>query len=585
MKHFSAFLLSTFLCVSLFAVPAMRVRVPVRMFDGSTLLVSLYGDEHYSWFLSDDGYVVEPVAEGAEVYVKTARTFDEEVERATRHREEAARRVPRRIGSQATAPLPAHGTVRVPVVLVNFTDSVFHVADTDEEIRKYYDLFCNGTRDGKLYRGHGSYGSVRDYFVQQSDGQFQPEFTIIGPVTLNKPEGYYGGDRSEKSKDSCYTAFFREAIAAATEMYEGNWMDFDNKGKGQVDMVFYVYAGCGQNSGAPSSTLWPKESTSGTTLNGICFATTGCTSENTAKLKVDGQGRYVLDKDGNYIVVGSKPDGIGVFCHELSHALGLPDFYDTSYKAFGMDLWSLMDYGCYGGGGFCPGAYNGYERDFMGWRRLGELNEPCDLTLTAMELGGTAYKIVNDENPDEYYIIENRQREGWDYSVCSYSKGLQVTHVDYDASAWNSNNVNTKADHQRMTIIAANNRYVGTSISNDGNELVKTWTGNLYPFIDRTQDPIMWNDSLTALSTPAATVYSESGFMYKNINAIKQLANGDVSLHFGNDYVVVNIDGIEDYPHSKVKENVTFDLSGRRLQDAVLPKGVYIVGGRKRIVR
>ena len=556
-------------CATLLAVPAQRVRKTVRLADGTPLAVTLVGDEHFSWLVADDGTLVEPLDAEGDVYVRTSLTLAAESRRAL-----AARRAPKRVGSQATAPLPAFGTVRVPVVLVNFADSVFTVGETDEEIRAYYDLFCNGTRDGELYKGHGSYGSVRDYFMQQSGGLFQPEFTIIGPVTLPNPESAYGkNDSTSTSKDTGYSSFRKDAITAATAIYEGDWMDFDNQGKGQVDLIFYVYAGCGENSGADATTLWPKESTASTTVNGIKFATTGCTSESSL---------VFVEKDKVMVPSSSRPDGIGVFCHEVSHALGLPDFYDTSYQAFGMDLWSLMDYGCYANNGYQPGGYNAYERDFMGWRALETLTEPCDLVLQPMEAGGIGYKIVNDENPDEYYIIENRQSVGWDETLGRMGHGLLVTHVDYDASAWRNNRVNTRVDHQRMTIIAANDRYVGTTISRDFAEWRKTWEGNLYPYKKTAWE---YNDSLTANSVPAATVYTKSGFMYKNLNAIKEQEDGSVTLHFGNDYDVVGIRPLSADERRRTQD--VYDLTGRRLtgREASLAPGIYVVGGRKRAVR
>ncbi|MDE5787498.1 MAG: hypothetical protein K2H79_03000, partial [Bacteroidaceae bacterium] len=91
----------------------------------------------------------------------------------------------RKIGSQATAPLKSIGVQHVPVVLVAFSDKAFSVADTNEEVNAYYQKYCNGTMDGRIYTGHGSHGSIRDYFVEQSDSAFFPEFTVIGPVTLD----------------------------------------------------------------------------------------------------------------------------------------------------------------------------------------------------------------------------------------------------------------------------------------------------------------------------------------------------------------------------------------------------------------
>ena len=571
MKRLLAVSVLATIVLSVWAVPARRTRYTLRLVDGTEAVVFFAGDEHHSWLQTTDGRIVEAV--GPNRYRISERNVADELQTYDRRRV-AAFGGPRRIGSQATAPLPATGSPKVPVVLVNFADSVFTVAPTDEEVRAYYDLFCNGTRDGERYTGHSSYGSIRDYFAAQSDSAFLPEFVVIGPVTLDKPEAYYGANGS--SKDKNYDEFNKEIIEKVTAIYEGDWMDFDNRGKGQVDMIFYIFAGSGENSSHVSTNIWPKEVKYPVSVNGITFATSGCCSERAASVKPN------EDKTG-FIVTGSRVDGIGVMCHELSHALGLPDFYNTNYKSFGMDLWSLMDYGCYAGNGARPCGYTAYEREFMGWRQMQTLTSPCWVTLTPMEAGGVGYRVVNDENPDEYYVLENRQDVGWDGSLARMGHGLQVTHVDFLQSAWNTNRVNNDVNHQRMTIIAANNRYIGTYLDDaTTDDLVLTWKGNLYPFISTLDDgTTVRNDSLTATSVPAATVYSASGFMNKDIHAIRENDDQTVSFYFGNDFVDA-IGGVSDAVASPSPS--FFDLSGRAVAVPVR-RGVYISGGRKFVVK
>lgn len=561
-----------------FAVPVRRDSFRLRLSDGTERLVYFAGDEHHSWLQTQDGQVVEEYAPRS--FRLSQRSVADELRVASARRMTAAQQAPRRIGSQATAPLPSTGSPKVPVVLVNFADSVFTVGETDEEVRQYYDLYCNGTRDGNRYTGHKSYGSIRDYFSDQSDNQFTPEFVIIGPVTLENPESYYGSNSG--TKDIRYSQMTREVIAKATEIYDGDWMNFDNRGKGKVDMVFFIFAGCGENTSHVGTDIWPKEFQSAQTINGIVFSTSACCSEKAATVK---------RVDGAYVVTGSSVDGIGVMCHELSHALGLPDFYNTRYEAFGMDLWSLMDYGCYAGGSKCPCSYTSYEREFMGWSKMEELTEPGWYTIQPTEAGFRGMKIVNDENSNEYYVLDNRQRVGWDTSLASRGHGLQVTHVDFLQSAWNSNGVNSDAKHQRMTIIAANNNYNGTYRDDiTQQDLLEAWAGNLFPYIYEDENgEAVTNDSLTAESTPAATVFTAGGFMHKDLHAIRENDDMSVTFYYGNDYVAgitngVDAIGTEETVNSSSSKLKFFDLSGRTLSGT--PKrGIYISGGRKILVR
>lgn len=420
------------------------------------------------------------------------------------------------LGSQATAPLKSKGVKRVPVILTAFKDKGFTISDTLEVVNAYYQKYCNGTMDGKRYTGHGSYGSIRDYFVMQSDSIFFPEFVVIGPIVMDSVASFYGKNGS--SRDSNFHLYSKEAITKAYAEYS-DWSVFDNDGNGTVDMVFFVFAGLGENNGGGADCIWPRETTSATIINDHVFATSAATCELRPSKR---------DETGK--VLDTTRDGVGVFIHELSHSLGLPDFYDINGKMFGMDIWSVMDYGEYGNNGHTPGNYTAYERDFMGWRPLKTLDGPCVLTIPCFAEGGTGYKILNDKFPNEYYIIENRQAKGWDRSICKYGHGLQVTHVDYDAAKWRDNVVNTNQYHQRMTIIAANNCYQGTNSSITSEEWIKTLTGNLYP-------GDTFNYSLTDESTPAAQVFSGSdvwvgSLMHKPLRNITENEDGTITVCF-----------------------------------------------------
>ena len=158
------------------AVPAEHIRCSVRLVDGTEVMATLYGNHNYSWMLTDDGIVLEESEEQPGLFVRTSLTLEEAGQRMVALSESHHRHAPRRIGAQSTAPLPSVGSPKIPVLLVSFADEDFTVADTDEKVREFYDLYCNGTRDGHLYTAHKSRGSIRDYFIEQSDSLFQPEF-------------------------------------------------------------------------------------------------------------------------------------------------------------------------------------------------------------------------------------------------------------------------------------------------------------------------------------------------------------------------------------------------------------------------
>ena len=210
-----------------------------------------------------------------------------------------------------------------------------------------------------------------------------------------------------------------------------------------MDMCVIIYAGLGQNytnSYGDKNTLWPQEMPFSYTINDITFS--GCSTACELRPTAASGG----------VITGTQADGVGVVIHEISHAIGLPDLYDTRNIAFGLDYWSIMDYGMYTRSGKVPIGYTAYEREFMGWQQTEVVNNTRTLHISCFDKGGKGYKLVNDANPNEYYMLENRQGEGFDAS--SPAKGMLVLHVLFDSEVWSSNTTNN-TNIQHMTIIPA----------------------------------------------------------------------------------------------------------------------------------
>lgn len=507
-RYITAVLLNLVLVLSALAIPVERRRFMAALSDGRKLMITSCGNEHLSFFLTDDDRVVELTDSGFILTDYARETY------VSQHASLIQKRTLHRVGSLEQALLPNKGTPRVALLLVQFLDKKFTVAADSASVHKYYERYCNGSPDSSPYTGHDCAGAVAEYFSDQSNGQFRPVFDVIGPLTLDSIYAFYGKDEGQ-SKDVNYNIFVKESIQKAC-VVKSDWNSLDNNTDGKVDMVVLLFAGMGQNytnSFGDRNTLWPKEMMAQYKVDGITFA--GCSS--TCEL------RPTAATDG--VITATRPDGIGVFCHELSHALGLPDFYDTNYKAFGMDYWSLMDYGQYAVNGRVPVGYTAYERDFMGWQQMQELKEPCTLRIPCFSQGGHGYKIVNDANSNEYYVLENRQAYGWDELCKSRGHGLLVIHVDYDRNAWLSNRVNNVSTHQRMTIVPANNSLVGGNTSGVTSDAwAESLRGNPYPGTSE-------NHELTDQSTPASVVFAGQ-YMGKPLYDIEETEDDVIVLKF-----------------------------------------------------
>lgn len=588
------------------AVPAKRVKRVVTQPDGSRLAVVLSGDEHLHCWRTGDGLPVVRVADGGWRYARVAgpglvatgqlaheagarggaeRRFvtdsvaDEGALGALRSRRmTAAGRLKARgvaaaaatatgvAGSQPVADI--RGERRGLVVLVNFKDVKMQAAHTREAFERMF--------NEPGYGDNGNAGSVRDYFYAQSYGAFTPTFDVVGPVTVSKKMASYGANDSS-GDDVDPAGMVYEAVKLAKKAQPGlNFKDYDWNGDGEVDQVYVIYAGCSEAAGADENTIWPHEwwlAGGGyrLTVDGVTVDTYGCSSELNGT--EDDEPRM---------------DGIGTPCHEFSHCLGLPDLYDTKGSNFGMDYWSVMDYGCYGGDGYAPVGYTAYERMVSGWLVPVELTADSAVTVSGMPALSerpVAYLMRNDGLADEYYLLENRQLTGSDAALMGH--GLLVTHVDYDAQVWTANEVNVTKSHQRCRVVAADNRYNGVASGSN----IDSWS--YVPDLDG--DPFPGAEGVTSFtdsSRPAATWYNRNKAGVKKVGmpltGIAESADGLVSFDFmGGGSVVSAVGGaaaagqqgaVDVYAVSGVRvgrmTRAEFDAD-RRL------RGVYVVNGVK----
>lgn len=381
--------------------------------------------------------------------------------------------------------IPSKGNVNIPVLLVQFQDKAFsYPADS-------ISLLINGDN----YNGGGAFGSARDYFISQSDSQFIPNFHVIGPLTVTNNMAYYG-ENDYNGYDKLPEEMVREACLLADSLLD--FSIFDNNGDGFVDEVYVIYAGYGEASASflLENTIWPHASSLsgeyGLSLDGVSIFNYGCSNE-------------LSGYEGTII------DGIGIFCHEFSHALGLPDFYDTMGYNYSMGRWSIMDYGCYNNNSLTPCGYTAYEKEFMGWITIDTLYDHSHITTLPVSNGGKAYRILNDANPDEYLILENRQQNGWDTYLPSH--GLLITHVDYSEKAWLWNRVNIFSNHLRLAIVPADNIRCYLTENDD------TYPG--------TTGKTAFNDA----TSPASVMFTGST-LGKPVIDISESLNGTVSFLF-----------------------------------------------------
>lgn len=430
-----------------YAVIATLDPVMRQLPDGTWAEVYICGDENYHYLTTLSG---ERIA-GTEVY---------------RQANNAAFRPVQRASEQVLLDsyVPSQGKVKVPVILVNFKDLSFTMENPKENFIDFY----NGAGGTNV----NATGSVHDYFIASSDSLLDLEFDVYGPYTLSKDMAYYGGNTSSshmKNMDALISEAAKLAYADSVDFSQ-----YDNNKDGYVDNLSIVVAGYNEAEGGSPNTIWPHYSTTYTS------------------------GSYSGKRIFGYLVIseyrgagGKQQTGIGTYCHEFSHALGLPDLYDTNNSSrYTVGTWDIMCSGNYNNQGCTPPTYSAFERFAMGWMMPIQLQEPGDYQLEPLLESNTAYLIAASEHnlsflassPNEYFLLENRQAVGWDANKeALVGTGMLISHITFNRNAWNYNTFNN-GKILGYAIVGAYDSNPSKSSPSDlfpGTTSVKTWLPTL----------------------------------------------------------------------------------------------------------
>ena len=523
---------------SAMAVPAFPGKGVITQPDGSVVTVRLIGDEHSHITVTDDGYTILPDAQGRYCYARKDATgmlvssgieCHEPAERGASelalvaslpkrlHIDASAKSLNTKRMNVKAAPLvatrfPTKGDARSLVLLVDFSDKDFVTENTHQV---FTDML---NKPGYDAREH--IGCAADYFRSQSMGAFNPSFDVYGPVKMPKSVNYYG-ENDENGNDM----YAYEMVVEACRLLDGeiDFSRYDLDGDGCVDNVYVFYAGYGENfAGAKSSWIWPHAyyvsyygvPASDRTFDGVIVDSYGCCAEL-------------------YGTTGTDTSAMGTFCHEFGHILGLPDTYDVNYDDDGAanhpGVWDVMSGGSYlpytRNSGAVPAGYNGMERYLLGWAEPVEITMPQSVSLQPLQSSNTFLRISTSD-PDEYFLLENRQTSANTYDRYLPSHGMLIWHVDRResahisytvygntytiscADAWNLdyNAVNCNYNHQCLELLSA-----------AGSSTAKSSTGTPYPgqqmvtsFTDTT-DPAMKSWTGVALGTPVTGIREING--------------------------------------------------------------------------
>lgn len=590
-----------FMALPTFASKANSEPFKVKQADGTELTVVLHGDEHFHWYSTVDGvilaradgqfFVAQIANDGA--IVATEQLAHNAQQRSASEASLAAkqnlnlfntpkavaRREAMRVQQTGRAGynyFPHKGSPTAVVILAKFNDTEFYLPNPVKSFEQYF----NGDEQKDFGNGENrNYGSVKKYFTDMSDGQFTPNFKIVGPVTLPQSMEYYGANTGG-SKDVNYRQFVKDACTEASKLQSFDNADFDSDRDGCVDLVAIIFAGFGENNDpTDENTLWPKTSLQDFgTYNGKSVKTAMMISELNAKKSLLGSG-------GSY----STPqiNGVGVFCHEMSHTMGLPDFYSTTSPANEKDnqeleYWSIMDGGENVNNGYCPTAYTAFERKHMGWRDYVEMEDGKTYSLKTADKGELGHVYYNPNTlasgrVADYFVFENVQNKGWNtklpgHGLIAYRVSLRNNNMQYNTP------INNIVGDPGFTLVPADGCVLNSYNAKSYSAYKKSMAADPFPGTLKVTT-LLATQNLPNFAWRDAPKDNKMG-LYDIVEDTE--STHEVSFRFVADVTTSGLQNVvTDAPSST--DNRIFSIDGICLGTdlSVLPKGLYIIGGKK----
>lgn len=510
--------------------------------DGTQIEVQLVGDEHSHYYITRNGTMM--LKDGQTLYVPDRRVQE------SRLRGKLGAGASDRI-SDLKIKFPHMGSPRVPVILVEFTDTTFSLPNPEVVFDRYLNSE-NLRNDDSFVDSVGvkrNHGSVRQYFSDMSFGQFTPQFDVYGPVQIQKPLAYYGAN-------NLTSLLCADACAAMDDRID--FTQYDNDGNGTVDLVYLIVAGYSESISRNSSDcMWPQ----------VAWDINGGTYDGKS-VKMAGLSCELHAYPGAYTKKPLKRcSAIGLFVHEFSHALGLPDLYPSATNAvlnnFDLEMWDVMDYGEYkDNGGYTPAPYTAYERQAMEWFSIDTLRENGEYTLLPLEQGGKAYYIMADSTEvPECYILENVRNSGWGYWGTSEAfqgngHGMMIIHAynadnEFVRGRMPNNTAGARYTVEGKTLSGADTTYVRYRqnghfhcLSTDTMLLSSFWISKDYFGTYYTTDdyyasmmavPFPGPANVTAFNSTSfskAWIYQRDGLMHKSLYDISENEQGEVTFRF-----------------------------------------------------
>lgn len=427
--------------------------------DGTVLQAYIKGNEVLHYYETPEGYTVlqNPAHNGTYEYAKLDESgnlvtsgvtvtngiqkdipFQKGLRYSAKQRNAAntafyANEKPMRFQKMANGAFPSKGKMKLLVVLMQFKDETATYTK-----QSFIDLL---TLNG--YSVNGGTGSFREFYAANSFGQFDLDITVVGWYTSKRNRIEYGKTDAAGNDNPSYGTNVKELVGQAVDSAENlgvNFSDYDNNKDGELDGLVIFHSGLGAEQGK-NGYIWSHRS-----------SLWGGSNRNYDGVNIS-----------NYCINPSKRDfsgitqvRIGVVTHEFGHILGLPDLYDTDQNSEGAGNWCLMAGGPWMNSERTPCQLSTWSKSELGWFTPTVIGKKGAYELKNFEDSLVAYRI-NTTEPNEYFLLENRQLKGWDRYVPG--RGMVIWHINTDYadhySQFGSNDVNSDTSHYGVGVVQA----------------------------------------------------------------------------------------------------------------------------------
>lgn len=358
---------------------------------------------------------------------------------------------------------PVEGTFRFPLILGYYADDAGPPA---------YDA---ATVQREFFDGPNSrYRTIPEYYDAMSGGRIDLVGETFPWVQADLTERQTAGTSSGLAQGSRVSSFIRSVLE---QIDDGSvdWGRYDNDGPdglpnsgdddGFVDVLAVFHPQWGAECGGTgrNDRIWSHKfsltlaATYDFEGGHVGPYVTDTPSASGGSIRIDDYTiQPVISCDRGNI------NEIGVLAHELGHGFGLPDLYSTGSRDHaGIGRWGLMGQGAWGCASNTPERPCGmtaWSRAVLGWVEVETLAPDTDHRDVVLEPVGTSGRVLRldaRDGSDDYFLLENRQRTGFDLDLLS--PGLLVWHIDPDwtASLWPANRVNSDDRHLGVGLVQA----------------------------------------------------------------------------------------------------------------------------------